>query len=61
MNSLGVSPVVNNVSSMVTNAEKDMFHVGDNDYFNTVAIWQVMSEKTEAAFEEMWKTARAVK
>ena len=59
--SLGVSPVVNSVSSMVTNEEKEMFHVGDNDYFDTVAIWQVMSEKTEAAFEEMWKTARAVK
>ncbi len=46
----GVSPVVNNVGNLVTPTEKTLFHVGDNDYFKTVAIWQVMSEKTEKAF-----------
>jgi len=32
--------------------------VSDNDYFKTVAIWQVMSEKTEKAFGEMWEAAK---
>lgn len=57
--SQGVSPVVDNVASLVTPEEKEMFHVGDNEYFKTVAIWQVMSEKTEKAFDEMWKQAKA--
>lgn len=49
----GVSPVVNNVGSLVTDTERTLFHVGDNDYFKTVAIWQVMSEKTGKALKEM--------
>ena len=57
----GVSPVVNNVGSLVTPAEKTLFHVGDNDYFKTVAIWQVMSEKTEKAFGEMWEAAKKLR
>ncbi len=57
--SLGVSPVVNNVGSRVSDAEKSLFHVGDNEYFKTVAIWQVMSEETESAFSQMWETAKA--
>jgi spermidine/putrescine transport system substrate-binding protein len=56
--SLGVSPVVNNVASLVTSDEQKFFHVGDNEYFKTVAIWQVMSEKTEKAFGEMWEEAK---
>jgi hypothetical protein len=32
--------------------------VGNNDYFKTVAIWRVMSEKTEKAFGEMWEEAK---
>ena len=55
----GVSPVVNNVGNLVTPEEKALFHVGDNDYFKTVAIWQVLSEKTEKAFGEMWEIAKA--
>ena len=54
----GVSPVVNNVGALVTPEEKALFHVGNNDYFKTVAIWQVMSEKTEKAFGEMWEEAK---
>ncbi len=54
----GVSPVVNNVGDLVSQEDKVLFHVGDNDYFKTVAIWQVMSEKTEQAFDEMWKAAK---
>ena len=54
----GVSPVVNNVGNLVTKEEKEMFHVGDNEYFKTVAIWQVMSEKTEKVFGEMWEEAK---
>jgi len=57
----GVSPVVNNVGSLVTPTEKTLFHVGDNDYFKTVAIWQVMSEKTEKAFGEMWEEAKKLR
>jgi spermidine/putrescine-binding protein len=57
----GVSPVVNNVGSLVTPAEKTLFHVGDNDYFKTVAIWQVMSEKTEKTFGEMWEAAKKLR
>lgn len=56
--SLGVSPVVSNAACLVTPAEKELFHVGDNEYFKTVAIWQVMSEKTEKAFGEMWEEAK---
>jgi putative spermidine/putrescine transport system substrate-binding protein len=54
----GVSPVVNNAGSLLTDTEKNLFHVGDNNYFKTVAIWQVMSEKTEKAFGEMWEEAK---
>lgn len=54
----GVSPVVKNVGDLVTPEEKVLFNVGNNDYFNTVAIWQVMSEKTEKAFGEMWAEAK---
>jgi spermidine/putrescine-binding protein len=57
----GVSPVVNNVGDLVTAEEKVLFNVGNNDYFKTVAIWQVMSEKTEKAFAEMWEFAKKQK
>ncbi len=56
--SQGVSPVVDNVGDLVTPEQKKLFHVGDNEYFKTVAIWQVMSEKTENAFGEMWEAAK---
>jgi spermidine/putrescine transport system substrate-binding protein len=54
----GVSPVINNVGNLVTPEEKVLFNVGNNKYFKTVAIWQVMSEKTEKAFAEMWEEAK---
>jgi spermidine/putrescine transport system substrate-binding protein len=54
----GVSPVIDNVGDLVTAEEKTLFNVGNNDYFKTVAIWQVMSEKTEKAFAEMWEEAK---
>jgi spermidine/putrescine-binding protein len=54
----GVSPVVDNVGDLITQEEKALFHVGNNEYFKTVAIWQVMSEKTEKAFGEMWEEAK---
>jgi spermidine/putrescine transport system substrate-binding protein len=54
----GVSPVINNVGNLVTPEEKVLFNVGNNNYFKTVAIWQVMSEKTEKAFAEMWEEAK---
>jgi spermidine/putrescine transport system substrate-binding protein len=56
--SQGVSPVVNNAAPLLTAEEVKMFHVGDNDYFKTVAIWRVMSEETEKAFGEMWEAAK---
>jgi len=57
----GVSPVVSNVGDLVTPEEKVLFHVGNNNYFKTVAIWQVMSEKTEKAFGEMWEEAKKLR
>jgi spermidine/putrescine transport system substrate-binding protein len=54
----GVSPVINNVGNLVTPEEKVLFNVGNNNYFKTVAIWQVMSEKTEKGFAEMWEEAK---
>lgn len=54
----GVSPVVDNVGSLVTPEERVMFHVGDQDYFKTVALWRVLSEETQKAFDEMWETAK---
>ena len=44
--------------NLVTPEEKLLFHVGNNDYFKTVAIWRVMSEKTEKAFGEMWEDGK---
>ena len=35
-----------------------MFHVGDNDYFKTVALWQVLSAETQKAFDAMWEDAK---
>jgi spermidine/putrescine transport system substrate-binding protein len=43
---------------LLTAQEKEMFHVGDNDYFKTVALWRVLSEETQKAFEEMWEEAK---
>lgn len=57
----GVSPVIDNVGDLVTAQEKALFNVGNDDYFKTVAIWQVMSEKTEKAFAEMWETAKKLR
>jgi spermidine/putrescine-binding protein len=57
----GVSPVVKNIGDLLTPTEKSLFHVGDNDYFKTVAIWRVMSEKTEKAFGEMWQEAKKLR
>jgi len=54
----GVSPVVDSVGSLVTAEEREMFHVGDNDYFKTVALWRVMNPETQEAFEEMWEEAK---
>ncbi len=54
----GVSPAVDNVGDLVTETECKMFHVGDNDYFKTVALWRVMDNKTVAAFAEMWEEAK---
>jgi spermidine/putrescine-binding protein len=57
----GVSPVVKNTGDLLTPTEKSLFHAGDNDYFKTVAIWRVMSEKTEKAFGEMWQEAKKLR
>ncbi len=57
----GVSPVVDNVGSLVTAEEKKMFHVGDNDYFKTVALWQPLSRETQKAFKEMWEAAKKLR
>jgi len=54
----GVSPVINVQGDLLTPTERTLFHVGDNDYFKTVAIWQVMSPKTEKAYGEMWEEAK---
>ncbi|MHC1697032.1 MAG: PotD/PotF family extracellular solute-binding protein [Geobacteraceae bacterium] len=57
----GVSPVVDVAGDLLTPTEKSLFHVGDNAYFKTVAIWQVMSEKTEKAYGEMWEEAKKLR
>ena len=54
----GVAPAVDNVADLLTETERKIFHVGDNDYFKTVALWQVMDEKTVKAFAEMWTEAK---
>ncbi len=56
--SQGVSPAVGNVAGMVTETEQKIFHVGDNEYFNSVALWRVMDENTVKAFAEMWAQAK---
>ena len=53
----GVSPVVDNVGGLVTPDETKMFHVGDNEYFKTQAIWRVMTPETEKAFGEIWEAS----
>ena len=49
------------MGNLVTHTEKTLFHVGDDDYFKSVAIWQVMSEKTEKEFGEMWEEAKKLR
>jgi hypothetical protein len=56
--SQGVSPVITEVGETLNDKEKTMFHVGDNDYFKTVALWRVMTEETEQAFDAMWQEAK---
>ena len=53
----GVSPAVAELGNLLNADQKAMFHVGDNEYFKTVALWRVMSPETEKAFNEMWETA----
>lgn len=57
----GVSPAVCNVGDLVSKSEKEMFHVGDNEYFKTVALWRVMDAKTVVAFAEMWAEAKKLR
>lgn len=59
--SQGVSPVIADVGALLNQKEKKMFHVGDNEYFKTVALWRVMNEKTEKAFDQMWKEAKDIR
>jgi len=40
---------------LVTPAEKGRFDVGDNEHFKTLAISQVMSEKTEKALVSFFR------
>jgi hypothetical protein len=54
----GVSPVVADVGDRLSPEEIAMFHVGDEAYFGTVALWRVMTEETETAFNEMWEEAK---
>jgi spermidine/putrescine transport system substrate-binding protein len=49
------------VGDLVTAEEKVLFNVGNNDYFKTVAIWQVMDEKTAKAFGDMWEAAKKLR
>lgn len=56
--SQGVSPVITDPGQTLSDKEKSMFHVGDNDYFKTVALWRVMTEETEQAFGTMWQEAK---
>mgnify|MGYP006280730911 CR=1 FL=1 len=56
--SQGVSPVLAEVGSGLSSKQKEVFNVGNNEYFEQLAIWRVMNEKTEKAFEEMWEEAK---
>jgi spermidine/putrescine-binding protein len=56
--SQGVSPVIADVGDLLDAKDKAMFHVGDEAYFKTVALWRVMSEETEEAFNNMWEEAK---
>jgi spermidine/putrescine-binding protein len=56
--SQGVSPVMADTGDILNDEEKAMFHVGDEAYFKSVALWRVLSEETEQAFNEMWETAK---
>ncbi|APG24448.1 ABC transporter substrate-binding protein [Syntrophotalea acetylenica] len=56
--SQGVSPVVADTGDLLNAEEKAMFHVGDENYFKTVALWRVMTEETEKAFNDMWEEAK---
>jgi spermidine/putrescine-binding protein len=56
--SQGVSPVMADTGDTLTAEEKAMFHVGDEAYFKTVALWRVLSEETEQAFDAMWEAAK---
>lgn len=53
----GVTPAVAELGDLLNAKQKAMFHVGDNEYFKSVALWRVMSPETEKAFNEMWETA----
>jgi spermidine/putrescine-binding protein len=54
----GVSPVIAEVGDRLSSEEKALFHVGNEDYFGTVALWRVMAEETETAFNQMWEEAK---
>ncbi|MEZ4598210.1 MAG: ABC transporter substrate-binding protein [Syntrophotaleaceae bacterium] len=56
--SQGVSPVIAEVGDRLSPQEKEMFHVGNEEYFRSVALWRVLSEETETAFNEMWEEAK---
>jgi len=56
--SQGVSPVMADTGDILNDEEKAMFHVGDEAYFKTVALWRVLSEETEQAFNAMWEEAK---
>ena len=59
--SQGVSPVMADTGDTLNAEEKAMFHVGDEAYFKTVALWRVLSDETEQAFNEMWEAAKQLR
>lgn len=56
--SQGVSPVVTQVGDYLEEQEKELFHVGNNDYFKMLAFWRVMDPATEKVFKDMWEEAK---
>ena len=55
----GASPVVTNISASLTEEEVRTFHVGDNDYWETLSFWEYQSKRTTNAYCALWKNALA--
>ena len=51
----GVSPVVTNINDRLTPVEREIYKLGNNEYWKTLSLWQTQSTRTHNAYKNLWE------